>query len=142
MLHDTMNSNRPCPCGSGRLFSACCEPALTGVAPAATAEALMRSRYSAFALGAVDYLIETLAPEKRQPGEAELLTEQTQVTTWTGLTILDTQAGGPQDPIGVVEFEARFDSGPDRGVLHERSRFRRENGRWLYVDGDVQLKPA
>ncbi|GGB86884.1 hypothetical protein GCM10011352_10950 [Marinobacterium zhoushanense] len=102
----------------------------------------MRSRYSAFALGAVDYLIETLAPEKRQPGEAELLTEQTQVTTWTGLTILDTQAGGPQDPIGVVEFEARFDSGPDRGVLHERSRFRRENGRWLYVDGDVQLKPA
>ncbi|MBV1789079.1 YchJ family protein [Marinobacterium sp. D7] len=140
MLHDTLNSDQPCPCGSGRTFNACCEPALSGVTPAATAEALMRSRYSAFALGAVDYLIDTLAPEKRQPGEAELLAEQTQVTTWTGLTILDTQAGGPQDSIGVVEFEARFDSGPDHGVLHERSRFRRENGRWLYVDGDVQLK--
>jgi len=142
MLHDKRNSNLPCPCGSGRMFKACCEPALTGVTPAATAEALMRSRYSAFALGAVDYLIDTLAPEKRQPGEAELLAEQTQVTLWTGLTILDIEAGGALDTRGVVEFEARFESGPDRGILHERSRFRRENGRWLYVDGEVRLKPA
>ncbi|KEA65293.1 UPF0225 protein YchJ [Marinobacterium lacunae] len=142
MLHDQQSGNHTCPCGSGRTFKACCEPALSGVTPAPTAEALMRSRYSAFALGAVDYLIETLAPEMRHPGEAELLAEQTQVTTWTGLTILDTQAGGPEDTTGIVEFEARFQSGPDKGALHERSRFRRENSRWVYVDGDVELKPA
>lgn len=102
----------------------------------------MRSRYSAFALGAVDYLIDTLAPEKHQPGEAELLAEQTQITTWTGLKIIDTQAGGADDATGIVEFEAHFESGTDRAILHERSRFRREQGRWLYVDGDVSLKPA
>jgi SEC-C motif-containing protein len=142
MYHDQLSSNQPCPCGSGNAFSQCCEPALQGTRPAPTAEALMRSRYCAFALGAVDYLINTQAPEKRQPGEAELLAEQTQITTWTGLKILSTRNGGPKDSTGEVEFEARFESGPQRAVLHELSRFRNENGHWFYVDGEVELRPC
>lgn len=102
----------------------------------------MRSRYSAFALGAVDYLIDTLAEEQRRPGEAALLAEQTQVTTWTGLKIISTRDGRPTDSRGEVEFEARFQSGPQKGILHERSRFRQEQGHWFYVDGEVELLPA
>lgn len=142
MHHDQLNSHEPCPCGSGDAFSQCCEPALQGTRPAPTAQALMRSRYCAFALGAIDYLIDTQAPEKRQPGEAELLAEQTQVTTWTGLKIISTRDGGPSDSRGEVEFEARFQSGSQQAVLHECSRFRRENGLWFYVDGEVELRPC
>ena len=73
MLTDNKDLDTRCPCGSGKPFSFCCEPALAGRKPAATAEALMRSRYTAFALGAVDYLINTTAARKRHPQDAELL---------------------------------------------------------------------
>ncbi|WP_432696277.1 YchJ family protein [Marinobacterium sp. YM272] len=142
MLHDQLTGASPCPCGSGKTFAQCCEPALNGTRPAPTAEALMRSRYCAFAIGAVEYLLQTIAPEKRQEGDAELLTEQTQVTTWTGLKILSTRNGTENDSLGEVSFEARFESGPSKGVLREHSRFRRDAQRWVYVDGDVELLPG
>lgn len=136
MLHD---HTQPCPCGSQKPYRDCCEPAISGIRPATTAEALMRSRYTAFALGQADYLVETLAPEQRQPDEAGVLAEQLKTTTWTGLRILDTRDGGEQDRRGEVEFEASFSTGNEKGRLHERSRFRREQGRWVYVDGDVEV---
>ncbi|MBA4502402.1 YchJ family protein [Marinobacterium marinum] len=142
MLNDNQDLNTHCPCGTGKPFQACCEPALSGCAPATTAEALMRSRYTAFALGAIDYLITTTAARKRSPDDAILLTEQTQVTTWTGLEILATEAGTTDDATGVVEFKARFDSPEGSAILHERSRFEREQGRWVYTDGDVELIPT
>ncbi|MBV0932715.1 YchJ family protein [Marinobacterium weihaiense] len=136
---DTQDMDTRCPCGSGKPFSFCCEPAISGRKPAATAEALMRSRYTAFVLGAVDYLINTTAARKRSPLDAELLSEQTQVTTWTGLEIIDTEAGSALDQQGVVEFKASFDSPEGSAILHERSRFEREQGLWVYTDGDVEL---
>lgn len=142
MFHDQLSSDSPCPCGSGNSFADCCGPALSGTQPAPTAEALMRSRYCAFAIGAVDYLLDTVAPEKRQEGDAELLAEQTQVTTWTGLKIISTRMGKECDDLGEVSFEARFQSGPSKGILREHSRFRREAGLWVYVDGDVELLPG
>lgn len=142
MFHEQLNQPQPCPCGSGRLFSDCCEPALQGIRPAPTAEALMRSRYTAFALGAIDYLIDTLAPEQRQPGEAELLAEQVQTTRWVGLRILSTERGQASDRVGKVAFEAHFEAGNERGVLSEVSRFRREGAHWFYVDGDVDWRPG
>ncbi len=142
MLTDNKDLDTRCPCGSGKPFSFCCEPAISGRKPAATAEALMRSRYTAFALGAVDYLINTTATRKRGPRDAELLSEQTQVTTWIGLKILDTQAGSASDQTGIVEFEAAFDSPEGSAILHERSNFEREQGLWVYTDGDVELLPA
>jgi SEC-C motif-containing protein len=142
MLTDTQDLDTLCPCGSKKPFAFCCEPAISGRKPAATAEALMRSRYTAFAIGAVDYLVQTTAASKRSPQDAELLAEQTQITTWTGLEIIDTEAGQKDDQSGVVEFKAAFESPEGNAVLHERSRFEREAGLWVYLDGEVELIPA
>jgi SEC-C motif-containing protein len=133
MLTDTQDMDTQCPCGSGKPFVFCCEPAISGRKPAATAEALMRSRYTAFAIGAVDYLVQTTAAAKRSPQDAELLAEQTQVTT---------EAGQKNDETGLVEFKAVFESPEGGAILHERSRFERESGLWVYLDGEVELIPS
>ncbi len=138
-------ADMPCPCQSDRLYRECCEPAISGKQPAPTAEKLMRSRYSAFALGLASYLIDTLAPEQRQPGERGILKRQFKFrsTRWTGLRIIEVQAGGEQDTTGTVEFEAFYISAEAPGRLHERSRFRRDDkGRWYYVDGDAKFLPG
>lgn len=142
MLTDNRDLDTQCPCGSGKPFAFCCEPAISGRKPAPTAEALMRSRYSAFAIGAVDYLIQTSAAAHRSPQDAELLAEQTQITTWTRLEIISTEAGQKDDATGTVEFKASFESPEGNAILHERSRFQREEGLWVYLDGDVELIPA
>lgn len=125
-------SGRPCPCGSGAAYAVCCQPLHDGERIALTAEELMRSRYAAFAVGAGDYLARTWHPAHR-PGDLALDPD----LTWTGLEVLDTRAGGPDDDQGEVEFRASWRHGRERGVLHERSRFIRRGGRWVYVDGDV-----
>ena len=131
-----------CPCGSGQTLAACCARYHAGADTPPDAATLMRSRYTAFAIGAVDYLVQTTAASKRSPQDAELLAEQTQITTWTGLEIIDTEAGQKDDQSGVVEFKAAFESPEGNAVLHERSRFEREAGLWVYLDGEVELIPA
>jgi SEC-C motif-containing protein len=118
----------PCPCGSTRPYRACCAPWHDG-APAPTAEALMRSRYSAFVLELEAYLLATWHPSQRpsnvtfDPG-----------TRWLGLVVREAQDTGPDT--AEVEFVARYKVGGGSAVrLHERSRFVREDGRWLYLDG-------
>lgn len=91
----------------------------------------MRSRYSAFFLGEVDYLLDTLHPSKHQPGEREALLESINETQWLGLKVLDhTQTGDRAE----VEFVAFYAASPI-GQLHERSRFSCEAGQWYYHDG-------
>ena len=128
---------KPCPCGSGASEAACCGPLLAGVR-ATTAVALMRSRYTAYVRGAIDYLIATHAPEHRNSVDRAEITKWTRTTLWMGLEIVATEAGGERDATGIVEFIA---SGVTRGKpfrQHERSRFRRDaDGAWLYVD-DVE----
>lgn len=119
----------PCPCGSGDTYRACCGPLHEGALQAPTAEALMRSRYSAFACGDADYLFRTWHPRTRPP---EVTIDPS--IMWTGLQVSDTVAGGPGDDSGVVEFTARFVSAGHAGSMHERSRFERRAGRWLYLD--------
>jgi SEC-C motif domain protein len=120
-----------CPCGSGGRYAQCCGPVHAG-APAATAEALMRSRYSAFVRGDGPYLLASWHPSTR-PAELDLDAG----VTWRRLQIVDTVAGGTGDADGVVEFRAAHRSPAGTGLLHERSRFVREDGRWVYLDGDV-----
>ncbi|MGI1671595.1 MAG: YchJ family protein [Neptuniibacter sp.] len=134
--------HKKCPCGSGKPFQFCCEPIVTGQKSAPTAEALMRSRYTAFAMGAIDYLINTTAPEKRGEDDAEILADQVKYTNWTGLKILDKAQGGRDDQEGMVEFEAEFETDDQTGTLYEKSNFRRENEHWVYVDGDVELRTS
>jgi len=127
-----------CPCGSGDPYAACCAPLHHGEVAAPTAERLMRSRYSAFAVGDAEYLLSTWHPSTR-PAELELDPHM----EWRRLVIVDAVDGGEGDEDGVVEFRAYWRVLPtpqrprDGGVLHERSRFRRERGRWFYLDGDV-----
>jgi SEC-C motif-containing protein len=119
-----------CPCGGGP-YATCCGPFHAGAA-APTAEALMRSRYSAFALGLAPYLRSTWAAATR-PAEVDLDPD----LRWRRLQIVDTARGGPADDMGVVEFRAAHRSTEGAGVLHERSRFVREGGRWVYLDGEI-----
>jgi len=118
-----------CPCQSGLPYAECCEPLHRGTASAPTAEQLMRSRFSAFAVGDAPYLLATWHPRTR-PRSLELDPE----VRWYRLDILDRAAGGPLDSRGEVEFEAYWRSPADRGSQHERSRFLRENGSWYYLD--------
>ena len=93
----------------------------------------MRSRYTAFVLEDADHLLRSWHASKR-PASLEFDPQ----LTWRRLVILDTVAGGPFDRDGVVEFEAHWRQGAERGSLHERSRFVREDRQWFYVDGDVR----
>lgn len=98
-----------------------------------TAEDLMRSRFRAFRDADADWLLRTWHPTTR-PDSLDL----TDNPVWRGLQIVDTVDGGQDDTAGVVEFRATYrEPGGGVGVQHERSRFIREDGRWFYVDGDV-----
>ncbi len=120
-----------CPCGSGDLFGGCCGPLLGG-APAPTAERLMRSRFTAFSVKDAAYLLATWHPSTR-PTEIDLDDD----VVWRRLVIVDRTGGGPFDRDGEVEFEAFWQQDGERGSLRERSRFVREDRRWLYLDGQV-----
>ncbi|WP_241973549.1 YchJ family protein [Cryobacterium sp. TMT2-15-1] len=120
---------RPCPCLSGNPYSACCGRFHRGDAFAPTAEALMRSRYAAFAVGEPDYLLTTWHPLTR-PEVLELDAD----VRWLRLEIERTKQGGPFDTEGVVEFTAHSRSGGVSSQQHEISRFVRLNRRWVYQD--------
>jgi SEC-C motif-containing protein len=121
-----------CPCGSGTTFDRCCSALHRGERQADTAEQLMRARYSAYAVGDLDYVWQTWHPRTR-PG---LLTP-TDGLTWTGLEIVDTVDGRPGDLDGEVEFRAHYRQNRQTGTLHERSRFAVRARRRFYVDGDL-----
>ena len=126
-----------CPCGSQKPFSDCCEPYVSGAEPAPTAEALMRSRYSAYVVQAIDYLGETLHPDHRADWDRDATRRWAEGSEWLGLKIGSTELGGADDDIGWVEFSAEFRSDGETRLHAERSRFMRQNGRWYYVDGEL-----
>lgn len=126
-----MDDTARCPCLSGETYGACCGRYHHGTGgPAPTAEALMRSRYSAFAVGDAGYLLATWSPSSR-PDSLDLDDD----VRWQRLDILRTEAGGPFDETGVVEFVAHYRTADGRGRLHETSRFEKADKRWYYLDG-------
>ncbi|WP_062517451.1 YchJ family protein [Demequina gelatinilytica] len=123
-----------CPCGSGASFAGCCRPYLRGEADAPTAEALMRSRYTAFVRRDAAYLASTWHASTRPLDVAEGLDE----AEWRGLEILGTTDGLEGDDAGTVTFVAHHATGAiSMGQHRETSRFVRVDGRWQYVDGDL-----
>jgi len=124
-----------CPCGSGNNYAACCEPIITGRQPAATAEQLMRARYSAHAKQAVDFLFDSTHPDHRQGYDHEATRAWAAQSQWLGLEILATSQGGPEDEQGEVEFIARFRDRTGVRSHHERGRFVRHEGRWRFTEG-------
>ncbi|MDF0513430.1 YchJ family metal-binding protein [Agromyces sp. H3Y2-19a] len=121
-----------CPCLSGLPFGECCGRLIDGEAHAPTAEQLMRSRYTAFVIGAAAYLLETWHPTTR-PAALELDPS----IRWLRLEIERAEHGGPFDREGLVEFTAHYRHHGERGSQHETSRFARLDGRWTYLDSVV-----
>ncbi len=123
----------PCPCGSNRDFSGCCARYLDGGETAPTAEALMRSRYTAYTLQREDYLLQTWHPATRP---AALALADDIATKWLGLEVKRHEQQDADHAL--VEFIARYKVQGRAHRLHETSRFVQENGSWLYVDGDIK----
>jgi SEC-C motif-containing protein len=123
-----------CICGSGKPFNKCCQRFLSGERLAKTPEQLMRSRYSAYALGDCgEYLLQTWFPATAKGLTAESLSRRS--CDWFQLEVLDKSQKGDQ---GSVEFNAWFyDGSGDKQLMHEKSVFQRIHGRWLYVGGEV-----
>ena len=128
-----MTADRRCPCGTALPYAECCGRLHDGTAPAATAEQLMRARYSAFAVGDAAYLRTTWHPTTR-PRRLDLDPD----VRWTGLEILAITGGSLLAAEGTVEFRASYVVASRTGAQHERSRFVREAGRWWYRDGVAQ----
>ena len=125
-------SDASCPCGSGRTLAACCGR-YHGGALAPDADALMRSRYSAYVLGLEDYLRATWHPATRP---AALGLDAVPRPQWLGLAV---KAHTLRDPDhATVEFVARYKLNGRAYKLHETSRFERVDGHWLYVDGEIR----
>ena len=123
-----------CPCDSGLNYHSCCQPIVERDKEALTAEALMRSRYTAFVLENAPYLLHSWHPSHR-PQQLSFDPDQ----RWLGLKIKRTSEGGQEDETGTVEFVARYKIHGRGNRIHELSRFCRHQGRWCYLDGD-QLK--
>lgn len=127
----SINHRENCPCGSEKSFSQCCGKYLYGDTNAETAEMLMRSRYSAYVKENESYLKKTWHKETR-PENIELEPK----IKWVRLRIKNTTEGGIDDEQGSVEFIATYKINGRALQLHEISRFRRSDGRWVYLDGE------
>ena len=125
-----------CSCGREEPYERCCQPYIEGAA-APTAEALMRSRYSAYVHGATDYLVSTHAPEGREEVDRDLTEKWAKESSWLGLEVVSTDKGAADDDEGMVEFIARYRTAGHDLSHREKSRFKKVDGRWCYVDGEV-----
>ncbi|MRH88411.1 hypothetical protein GFY24_13310 [Nocardia sp. SYP-A9097] len=121
-----------CPCGLPANYVDCCGRLHRGEAAATTAEQLMRSRFSAFAVGDEGYLLRSWDPSTR-PADVDFDLGM----RWERLEILGSTGGGPFHTEATVEFSAHYRSGGEAGNMHENSRFRRDGGAWVYLDGVV-----
>lgn len=122
-----------CPCGSGKLFMKCCKPYLTGKAIPETAQALMRSRYTAYTRADIDYIQATMKGIAAQGFNAQEAKAWAQQVTWTGLKVMTSDKGGPEDNTGSVSFLAHYTSQGKKQHLHENSLFEKIDGRWYYI---------
>jgi len=129
-----------CPCGSGLAFALCCEPYISGDKKAPTAEALMRSRYSAYVQHAIDYIMDTCTKDEKTQIDFQQTKKWSENSDWLGLKILSTEKGGTQDTEGTVEFEASYEMDGLKEVHHESAKFVKEDGIWLYAEGHVVPK--
>lgn len=127
-----------CYCCSNKTYEDCCQPFIDGKLKPPTAETLMRSRYSAYVVKNVDYLLHTTHPSTRKFHDRESIKNWAQSSAWQKLEVLSTTDGNAKDKKGTVEFKAYFlDSNSQPRIHHEYSRFIKELGKWFYVDGKV-----
>ena len=118
-----------CPCGSGKLYSNCCKPYIKGKENAPTPEALMRSRYAAYVMHEIDYILDTCKDKENIVRSS--VENWSNNSTWLGLEIISS------DETGTVEFKAVYEQGKLKNIHHEIATFEKKDERWLYVSGKV-----
>ncbi len=126
-----------CPCGSEKEFEACCQPLIEGTKDAQTAEELMRARYTAHATRSYNYLDTSTHPEFRDDVDVKDIEKWSSSLDWDGLEILATSKGGADDDDGTVSFCARYTVNNIPQDLTEDAFFRKEDGKWYYVEGVI-----
>ena len=127
-----------CPCGSLKQYQSCCEPYITRAVSAPTAELLMRARYTAYAKGAIPFILETTLEEKRKECDEKAIRDWSLNSQWHKLEIISTSGGGEDQSEGIVEFIAHFTEYGVKKNLHEKGTFKKLNGIWYYVDGTIE----
>ena len=135
-----LESDKPCPCGLEAPYSSCCQPFHRGDGWPDTPEKVMRSRYSAFAVGEVGYLLHSLDPSKRSGVDEKELQEWSRSSEWLGLQVLATEGGEDGQSEGTVEFEAHYRVKESKEEVQHReiATFRKRDGRWLFWEGKVK----
>jgi len=129
-----------CPCNSGLDYAMCCEPYIKGEKNAPTALALMRSRYTAYVVQAINYIVDTCTHEETDKIDIKQTKNWSEKSKWLGLKIISTEKGEAEDTEGMVEFEASYEMDGLRDDHHERAKFKKKDGRWLYDEGDIVPK--
>lgn len=131
--------SQACPCGSGSALDACCGHYHQGT-PAPSAEHLMRSRYSAYVLGLVDYLATTTLPAQQASLDRDGIRAWSLGSTWLGLEVENSELIGAQPEHAFVTFTARWHDGSGEHSHRERSAFVQRDGRWYFLDPTTPLK--
>lgn len=134
MSKKNMKVMETCPCGSGLVFENCCQPHILGLEKPLTAEKLMRSRYTAFVVGAVDYILETHHPDKKKEIDRQGIKDWSEKSQWLGLEILNTDKGQVGDEEGIVEFAAHYIQEGKTYNHHEVSLFKKVDDSWYFFD--------
>jgi SEC-C motif-containing protein len=135
--------NNLCPCGSSLLFEDCCKSIIESKKQAPTAEALMRSRYSAYVLVNAQYLIDSTHISTRDNFSKTEIEAWAKESFWQKLEVLDTYKGLGNDELGEVEFKAFYKNAKGiSNIHHEKSVFRKEEGSWFYLNGKVISTPT
>jgi len=129
-----------CPCGSEHEYNDCCLPVIQGERAAATAEALMRARYTAYSQVEMEFLQTTVHPDFRQDEDSDGARDWAEKSAWHGLEIITTTAGGQDDEVGEVEFVASYSYAGEDKQHHEVAAFRRSEGAWFFTEGRPGVK--
>jgi SEC-C motif-containing protein len=138
-MSDQQQLDSNCPCGSGNAFNQCCGHYHAGT-PAPSAELLMRSRYSAYVLGRVDYLQATTLPAQQAALDIEGISRWSLNSTWLGLEVNDSVVLGGKPEHALVTFTARWHDQSGEHAHQERSAFVQSSGKWYFIDPTVPLK--
>ena len=127
-------TNKNCLCGRDETYSLCCQPYHDGLKNPATAENLMRSRFTAYVMQNEPYLLNTWVVSKR-PKNIDFSQDD---SMWTKLEVIQLKKGQKNDKKGIVEFKAYYEQDGEESVMNEISQFQKIDGRWLYLNGRVK----
>jgi SEC-C motif-containing protein len=135
-----MSDTNLCPCGSNVVLSQCCLPFIEGKRQPSSAEQLLRSRYTSFTRGDVDYILATHHSKTRHEVKREEIEDWSKNSQWLGLKIVQIEGGQPSDNQGTIIFGAHYRSEEKNQEHWEKSFFEKENGEWRFMDAQgVQL---